>query len=94
MSATFEPMEDDLRAVRAGDRTEAKAVQLISGAEIRPQPIEWLWPDWIAAGKLHILAGAPGTGKTTLALALAAALTTERHRAGPMDRQYPQRATC
>lgn len=75
MSA-FEPMEDDLRAVRAGDRTEAKAVQLIRGAEIHPQPIEWLWRDWIAAGKLHILAGAPGTGKTTLALALAAALTT------------------
>jgi DNA polymerase III delta prime subunit len=34
-----------------------------------------LWPDWLAAGKLHVLAGAPGTGKTTLALAIAAAIS-------------------
>lgn len=51
-------------------------VQLINGSQIQPQPIDWLWSGWLAAGKLHILAGAPGTGKTTLALALAAALTT------------------
>ena len=51
-------------------------VHLINGAAIRPAPIDWLWDGWLAAGKLHILAGAPGTGKTTLALALAAALTT------------------
>jgi putative DNA primase/helicase len=30
----------------------------------------------LAAGKLHILGGAPGTGKTTLALAMAATVTT------------------
>lgn len=45
-------------------------------ADIQPEPINWLWPGWLAAGKLHILAGAPGTGKTTLALALAAVMTT------------------
>lgn len=50
-------------------------VNLIRGDAIKPEPIDWLWTDWLAAGKLHILAGAPGTGKTTLALALAAALT-------------------
>ena len=55
---------------------ESRAVHLINGAAIRPEPIDWLWNGWLAAGKLHILAGAPGTGKTTLALALAAALTT------------------
>jgi DNA polymerase III delta prime subunit len=48
---------------------------LTRGDAITPEPIAWLWPDWLAAGKLHILAGAPGTGKTTLALALAAAIT-------------------
>lgn len=57
---------------------------------IKPEPITWLWPDWIAAGKLHILAGAPGTAKTTLALALAAAVTSggvwpDRTRATPGD---------
>jgi len=78
MTAEFEPMEADGLETRAGVLPElgAKAVQLICGASIKPQRIDWLWPDWLAAGKLHILAGAPGTGKTTLALALAAALTT------------------
>lgn len=56
--------------------SQSRAVNLINGAAIRPEPIDWLWNGWLAAGKLHILAGAPGTGKTTLALALAAALTT------------------
>ena len=78
MNAAFEPMEADTLETRAGMLPEmaAKAVQLICGASIKPQRIDWLWPDWLAAGKLHILAGAPGTGKTTLALALAADLTT------------------
>lgn len=37
--------------------------------------VPWLWIDWLARGKLHLLAGPPSTGKTTLALAVAATLT-------------------
>ncbi len=51
-------------------------VSLLNAADVKPEPVKWLWNGWLAAGKLHVLAGAPGTGKTTLALALAAALTT------------------
>jgi hypothetical protein len=51
-------------------------VVLLSGADLRPQPVSWLWRDWLALGKLHILAGAPGQGKTTIALAMAATVTT------------------
>jgi putative DNA primase/helicase len=51
-------------------------VKLRCGASIKPQPITWLWPSWLPAGKLTILAGAAGTGKTTLALSIAAALTS------------------
>lgn len=47
-------------------------VTLTNAASLRPEPISWLWPGWLAAGKLHILGGAPGTGKTTLALGMAA----------------------
>src|SRR5690242_15002110 len=50
-------------------------VELICAANLEPEPISWLWKDWLAAGKFHILAGAPGTGKTTIALSLAAIIT-------------------
>lgn len=59
------------RSIQYGERV----VKIRCGADIKPLPISWLWPGWVPAGKLTILAGAAGTGKTTLALALAANLT-------------------
>lgn len=50
-------------------------LNLIHASNVTPQPISWLWNGWLARGKLHILAGAPGTGKTTLVLAIGAILT-------------------
>lgn len=50
-------------------------VMLACGADLNPEPVRWLWPGWLALGKLHILAGAPGQGKTTIAMALAATVT-------------------
>lgn len=50
-------------------------VILTNGSDLTPEPVRWLWPDWLALGKLHILAGAPGQGKTTIALAMAATVT-------------------
>jgi putative DNA primase/helicase len=54
----------------------ARAVKIRCGTGIKPLAITWLWDGWLPAGKLTILAGAAGTGKTTLALGLAAALTS------------------
>ena len=53
----------------------AADVVLLNGATIKPEPVEWLWDGFLAAGKFEINAGAPGTGKTTLALSLAATIT-------------------
>lgn len=58
----------------ASDASGAR-VELIVGAAVRPEPIRWTWDGWIAAGKLHVVAGAPEAGKTSIALALAATLT-------------------
>ena len=55
--------------------TEKNGVALICAKDLRPEPVQWLWQDWLAAGKFHLLAGAPGTGKTTLALNLAALIS-------------------
>lgn len=54
-----------------------RVVRLRCGAAIQPQAITWLWNGWLPAGKLTILAGAAGTGKTTLALGLGATITTD-----------------
>lgn len=51
------------------------SVVLVNGADLTPEPVRWLWPHWLALGKLHILAGAPGQGKTTIALGMAATLS-------------------
>src|SRR5258707_1253868 len=59
---------------------------LTRASEIVPEPIQWLWPGWLPAGKLTLLAGSPGTGKTTLALALAAAITR--------GSEWPDGAAC
>ena len=49
-----------------------QTVEILNAATIMPEAISWLWNGWLAAGKLQILAGSPGTGKTTIALAVAA----------------------
>jgi hypothetical protein len=46
--------------------------------DLQPQPVEWLWQHRLAAGTLAMLSGEPGSGKTWVALAIAAALTRGR----------------
>lgn len=53
-----------------------KAMELIRGCDITPEAVTWVWDGWLAAGKMHVLGGAPGTGKTTISMGLAATVTT------------------
>jgi len=61
-------------AERESVATES-GVGLVWACDVVPEPISWLWEGWIAAGKLHILGGRAGTGKTTLAMSLAATVS-------------------
>lgn len=45
------------------------------GIDIKEKPIRWLWRGFLPKGKLTILAGDAGTGKSTLAFNLAATVT-------------------
>jgi len=63
-------------AENASEGEYARTVELIRGSDVRPEAVSWLWGGWLAAGKMHILGGAPGTGKTTISMALAAKVTT------------------
>ena len=55
-------------------------------ATIEPEPIEWLWPGRIPLGRLALLVGRPGEGKSFLATAMAAHVSC--------GREWPDGAPC
>lgn len=46
------------------------------------QPVQWVWPNWIPAGKLSLLIGDPGLGKSIFTLDIAATISTGREWPG------------
>ncbi|HEX2237134.1 MAG TPA: AAA family ATPase, partial [Gammaproteobacteria bacterium] len=53
---------------------EAKAI-ITCAADVKPELITWLWPGRIAIGKLSIIAGDPGLGKSMITIAMATHVT-------------------
>ena len=53
-------------------------------ADVQARPISWLWPGRIARGKLTVIAGHPGLGKSQLTASLAAIVS--RGGQWPVDR--------
>lgn len=53
-------------------------------SDVKAQPISWLWQGRIARGKVSMIAGNPGLGKSQLTAAMAAVITTGGH--WPVDR--------
>lgn len=63
-------------------------IYLVPASDTPPVQIQWLWHGWLASGKFHLLAGAPGTGKTTLAMEFVARFTV----GGPGFHLWPDKA--
>jgi RecA-family ATPase len=68
---------EELTALSAQQKAALTAPHMvvISFADIAPETIDWLWEPYVPYGKLTILEGDPGLGKTFLLLALATALS-------------------
>ena len=49
-----------------------------SMAEVHAVDVEWLWKPYLPRGKVSIIRGMPGDGKSMFVMALIAALTTGR----------------
>ena len=50
-------------------------LKLISMRDIQKEDVQWLWYPYLPRGKLTIVQGDPGEGKTTFVLAVISALT-------------------
>ena len=64
-------------------------LQLIKLSEIQSQEVSWLWFPFIPYGKLTIVQGDPGDGKTTFVLNIAAKLTKGKGLDGEMKLTEP-----
>ena len=55
----------------------ANGAELVTrrASDIAPEKVEWLWTGRLAVGKHTCIAGDPGTGKSQLTMAIAAAIT-------------------
>ena len=53
-------------------------LKLIQASDIEVREVEWLWYPFIPAGKVTIIQGDPGDGKSTFMLDLAARMSTGR----------------
>jgi hypothetical protein len=62
----------------AGQETpdEGSSLALTRLADVQPERVSWVWPGRIPMGKLVTLDGDPGLGKSTLAVYIAAPVTT------------------
>jgi hypothetical protein len=60
-------------------------LKIIKMSDIYPEPVEWLWEPYIPRGAITLMQGDGGEGKTTTALAIAAAVST----GSPLPRQVP-----
>jgi len=69
--APQEPLESARTA--AGNGWTLRSVSL---AEVTSRPVEWLWPGRIARGKMTLIAGHPGLGKSFATLDIAARAST------------------
>jgi hypothetical protein len=61
-----------------------RQADLVCLSDIEDRPVDWLWQDRLASGTLAMVSGDPGTGKTWVALAIAAALSRGRVPSSPV----------
>jgi len=66
------------RRIMLRGESEKNTVPLIRMSEVQQTEVEWLWYPYIPFGKLTIIQGNPGEGKTFFAMQLAAACTNRK----------------
>ncbi|MBA2715246.1 MAG: AAA family ATPase, partial [Rubrobacteraceae bacterium] len=80
------------KTVKLADGTERKIEELQPEeigrllSSVEPEEVSWLWPSWLALGKLALVDGDPGLGKSAMTLDLAARVSA--------GKAFPDGAEC
>ena len=69
------PNRNYFKSIVLKEPTKPETVKIIRMSDVELTPVEWLWKPYLPFGKLSVLQGNPGEGKTYFAMHLAAACT-------------------
>ena len=69
------PNRNYFKSIVPKEPSKPETVKIIRMSDVELTPVEWLWKPYLPFGKLSVLQGNPGEGKTYFAMHLAAACT-------------------
>ena len=69
------PNRDYFKSIVLKEPSKPETVKIIRMSDVELTPVDWLWKPYLPFGKLSVLQGNPGEGKTYFAMHLAAACT-------------------
>ena len=69
------PNRNYFKSIVLKELSKPETVKIIRMSDVELTPVEWLWKPYLPFGKLSVLQGNPGEGKTYFAMHLAAACT-------------------
>ena len=69
------PSRNYFKSIVLKEPSKPETVKIIRMSDVELTPVEWLWKPYLPFGKLSVLQGNPGEGKTYFAMHLAAACT-------------------
>jgi replicative DNA helicase len=72
-------------------RLSLRRPEILTLSQVEAREVDWLWRPYLANGMLAMLSGDPGAGKTYVALAIAAAITTG---SVPYTGEHRERRMC
>ena len=70
------PNHNYFKSIVLKEPSKPETVKIIRMSDVELTPVEWLWKPYLPFGKLSVLQGNPGEGKTYFAMHLAAACTS------------------
>jgi len=71
----FGHLIDEAKQISEGGGLNVGSAVVVNMADVEPKAIDWLWPNRVALGKLTILVGDPGGGKSTATCDMSARVT-------------------